>query len=142
MTRQHDDPSVALNEVLSEVINVVQDVKQAYRKVPGTHALHASLDHLSDALRAWAQLLLEQDERLGISPLASMPSVAGRQPPNLWPGAATDEEVRQLIDQHLERLGQHVAAALAPQDDERSRAALASIERGVTVQRNRLREGE
>lgn len=135
-----DDPATALNEVLSEVIDLVQDVKQAHRKVRETHALHAALDQLSVDLRTWAQLLIEQDEALGLSPLDRMPSVAGRKPPNLWPGAATDEEVRRLIDEHLDRLGQHVTAALAAQVDERSRAALAHVERGLLVHRNKLRE--
>jgi DNA-binding ferritin-like protein len=133
-----DDPATALNEVLSEVIDVVQDVKQAHRKVPETHALHAELDQLFDDLGAWARLLIEQDETLGVSPLDRMPSVAGRTPPNLWPGAASDEEVRRLIDEHLDRLEQHVAAALAAQDDQRSRAALSDVERGLLVHRKNL----
>jgi DNA-binding ferritin-like protein len=138
MAPEPDDPAIALNEVLSEVIDVVQDVKQAHRKVPETHALHAALDQLSIDLRTWAQLLIEQDEALGLSPLDRMSSVAGRKPPNLWPGAATDDEVRRLIDEHLDRLGQHVTAALAAQVDERSRAALAHVERGLLVHRNQL----
>jgi DNA-binding ferritin-like protein len=134
------DPVAALNQVLSEVIDVVQDVKQAHRKVPETHALHAALDDLFGDLRTWAQLLLEQDEALGVSPLASMPSVAGRTPPNLWPGDATDEEVRQIVDEHLDRLEHHVAAAVAEQDDDASRAVLADVKRGVLAHRQALGE--
>src|SRR5207302_4547620 len=107
---------------------------------PETHALHAALDQLSDDLRTWARLLIEQDEALGLSPLARMPSVAGRTPPNLWRGAATDEEVRGLIDEHLDRLEQHVTAALAAQDDERSRAALAGVGRGLLIHRKKFGE--
>jgi DNA-binding ferritin-like protein len=121
----------ALNQVLSEVIDVVQEVKQAHRNVPETHALHAALDDLFVALGTWAQALIEQDDAHGLSPLASMPSVAGRTPPNLWPAGASDEEVRRLITQHLERLAQHVAAAQTAQDDEAARGALASIERDL-----------
>ena len=140
MAPQPDDPATALNEVLSEVIDLVQDVKQAHRKVPETHALHAELDQLSDDLRTWARLLVEQDEALGLSPLAFMSSVAGRKPANLWRGDATDDEVRRLIDEHLERLGLHVTAAIAAQDHERSRAALVDIERELLGHRNKLRE--
>ena len=133
-----DDPMTALNAVLSEVIDVVQDVKQADRKVPETHVLHAALDELFDDLGAWARVLMEQDEARGIDALDAMPSVAGRTPPNLWPGAATDDEVRRLIDAHLDRLGQHAAAALAIQDDEQGRSALSTVERGVRAHRETL----
>lgn len=46
MTPAPDDPMTALNQVLSEVIALVAEVKQAHRKVPETHALHAELDQL------------------------------------------------------------------------------------------------
>jgi DNA-binding ferritin-like protein len=138
MAPTSDDPATALNQVLSEVIDLVQDVKQAHRKVPETHALHAELDQLFTDVRAWAGLLFEQDEALGISPLASMPSVAGRTPPNLWPGEAADAEVRTLIDQHLGRLAEHVTAAMAAQDEGPTRAALAEVESGVTARRAAL----
>ena len=118
------DPTAALNQVLSEVIDVVLDVRQAHRRVPETHALHAVLDQLFDDLRDWARLLADQDEALGVSPLASMPTVAGRKPPSRWTGAASDEQVRQIVAGHLDRLGQHLASALAEQQDDRARAAL------------------
>jgi len=138
MPSESDDPAIALNEILSEVIDLVQDVKQAHRKVPGSHALHAELDQLFDDLRGWAGVLYEQDEALGISPLATMPSVAGRAPRNLWPGEPTDEEVCFLIDDHLGLLAEHLGAAIAAQDDGPTRVAMEEVERGVSAHRATL----
>ncbi len=78
-----DDPAAALNQVLSEVIDGVLDVKQAHRRVPETHVLHAVPGQLFDDLGTWARLLADQDRALGVSPLASMPTAAGRTPPHI-----------------------------------------------------------
>ena len=137
---RRDDPTAALNQVLSEVIDAVLDVKQAHRRVPETHALHAVLDQLFDDLRTWARLLAEQDEALGVSPLANMPTAAGRTPPHSWHGAASDEDVRRVVGEHLDRLRQHLAAALAEQHDDTVRAALAEVERGLLVHVRALSE--
>jgi DNA-binding ferritin-like protein len=126
-----DDPAAALNQVLSEVIDAILDVRQALRRVPETQALHAELDHLFTDLRAWARLLADQDQALGVSPLASMSSAAGRTPPSSWHGAASGEEVRRIVSGHLERLGQYLSAARAEQQDDQVRAALSEVERGV-----------
>jgi DNA-binding ferritin-like protein len=133
-----DDPVAALNQVLSEVIDGVLDVQQAHRRVSETHALHAELDQLFDDLRAWARLLADQDQALGVSPLASMPTAAGRTPPHSWHGAASDEEVRRMVGEDLDRLGQHLAAALAEQHDDKVRAALSEVQRGVQAHRRAL----
>jgi DNA-binding ferritin-like protein len=137
---QRDDPIAALNQVLSEVIDAILDVKQAHRRVPETHALNAVLDQLFADLRTWAGLLADQDEALGVSPLAYMPSAAGRTSPTPWHGAASDEEVRRIVGEHLDRLGQHLAAALAVQHDDTVRAALAEVERGILAYRQVLNE--
>jgi DNA-binding ferritin-like protein len=137
---RRDDPAAALNQVLSEVIDGVLDVKQAHRRVPETHALHAVLDQLFDDLRTWARLLADQDQALGVSPLASMPTGAGRTPPHSWHGAASDEEVRRIVGEDLDRLGQHLTAALAEQHDDKVRAALAGVEHGLLVHRRALSE--
>src|SRR3954464_6651968 len=131
-TSSTSDGAVTLNEVLSEVIDLVQEVKQAHRKVPEAHALHAELDQLFVDMRTWAQLVAEHDEALGVSPLAMMPSVAGRKPANLWPGEATDDAVRTLIDDHLDRLEQHLRAVrTGGPDNARLREIVDDIERGV-----------
>jgi DNA-binding ferritin-like protein len=134
------DASAALNQTLSEVIDLVQDLKQARWRVAQSHPLRARLDDLFNDLRSWAQLLIERDEALGVSPLASMPSVAGRTPPTLWSEQASDDDVRQVLGEHLDRLAQHVAAALTEQDDAASRSALAAVERGLMAHRRALGE--
>ena len=130
-TPGHDDPAAAINQVLSEVIDAILDVKQAHRRVPETQALHAVLDQLFDDLRTWARLLADQDEALGVSPLASMPSGASRTPLNPWHGAASNAEVRRIVGEHLDRLAHYLSAALADQQDDNIRAALTEVERGV-----------
>jgi hypothetical protein len=52
----------------------------------------------------------------------------------------SDEEVRRIVGEHLDRLGQHLAAALAEQQDDKVRAALAEVERGLLVHRRALSE--
>jgi DNA-binding ferritin-like protein len=137
---QRDDPAAALNQVLSEIIDAILDVRQAHRRVPETYALHALLDQLFADLRSWAPLLADLDQALGVSPLASMPGASGRTPPNPWHGAASNEEVRRIVGEHLDRLGQHLAAALAEQQDDKVRAALRDVERGVLAHRRALGE--
>ena len=69
-----------------------------------------------------------------------MPTAASRKPPHPWHGAASDEEVRRIVGEDLDRLGQYLAVALAEQQDDKVRAALAEVERGLLVHRRALSE--
>ena len=130
-TSPPEDPAAALNQVLNEVIDALLDVRQASRRVPGTQALHGMLDQLFADLRSWARLLAETDQALGVSPLASMSSGAARTPSNPWYGAASSEEIRRIVGEHLDRLAGHLAAALAERQDDTVRAALTDVQQGV-----------
>src|SRR5258708_18237489 len=98
------DPIAALNEVLSEVIDVVMALRQAHHRVPETHELHAELDQLFSDARRWAELLMDADTARGVSALDYMPSVAGRQRPDLWHGPVADAELRSVVIGQLDRL--------------------------------------
>jgi DNA-binding ferritin-like protein len=137
---ERKDLTAAVNQVLSDVIDAILDVRQAHRRVPETQALHALLDQLFADLRAWARLLADQDQALGVSPLASMSSPSGRTAPNPWRGNASNEEVRRIVGGHLDRLGEHLAAALAVQQDDKVQAALAEVEQGILAYRRALSE--
>ena len=45
-----------------------------------------------------------------------------------------------IVGEDLDRLGQHLAAALAEQHDDKVRAALAEVERGLLVHMRALSE--
>jgi hypothetical protein len=121
------DPMVALNEVLSEVIDVVMALRQAHRKVPETHELHAELDQLFSDGRTWAELLVAADTARGVSALDYMPSVAGRPRPDPWHGPVSDEDVRRVVTEQLDRLAEHLRVALSEQDDDDVRGVLDRI---------------
>jgi len=137
---RREDPATALNQVLSEVIDAILDVRQADRRVPETQALHKMLDQLFADLRTWARLLADQDQALGVSPLASMPTAAGRTPSNPWHGTASNEEIRRIVGEHLDRLSRHLAAALAEQQDDQVRAALTEVQKGIEAHERTLSE--
>jgi DNA-binding ferritin-like protein len=123
---QHD-PMAALNEVLGEVIDLVIALRQAHHRVPETHQLHAELDQLFSDARTWAELAVEADIARGVFPLDYMPSVAGRQRPNLWKGRVSVDDISQVVTQQLHRLRDHLPAALSEQDDDRVRGLLNRI---------------
>ena len=122
------------------MIDAILDVRQAGRRIPGTQALHGVLDRLFADLRTWAELLAEQDQALGVSPLASMSTGQGRTPPNPWHGGASDEEVRRIVGEHLDRLDGYLAAALAEQGDDKVRAALTGVQLGILAYTRALSE--
>jgi DNA-binding ferritin-like protein len=134
------DPMAALNEVLSEVIDMVMALRQAHRKVPENHELHAELDRLFSDARTWAELLMEADVARGVSALDYMPSVAGRQRPNLWQGRVSDDDVRQVVTQQLRRLGEHLTTALSEQGDDRVRNLLDRISTQLQAHLDALRQ--
>jgi hypothetical protein len=136
-----DNPIVAFNQVLSEILDVVQVAKQADRKVQRTHALHRELDQLLADLVAWAAGLMAEDDALGVSALTYMPSQAGRQPRNPWPGAPTDDQVRNVLDGLLGRLEEHLGAALAQQSTDDTRRALFEVAQGLQDHRRVLSGG-
>jgi DNA-binding ferritin-like protein len=135
---QRRDHAAALNQVLSEVIDAILDVRQADRRVPEKQPLHAELDQLLADLRSWARLLADQDEVLGVSPLASMATPASRAPLNPWHGGASNQEVRQVVGEHLDRLGHQLSAALADEQDDQIREALAEVKQGTLAHRRAL----
>jgi DNA-binding ferritin-like protein len=117
----------AVNGVLSEVIDVAMALRQAHRRVPEEHELHAELDQLLSDARAWAESLLEADAARGVSALAYMPSVAGRQRPDLGHGQLSDDDVRRILAEQLEDLARHVHAALSQPEDDHIRDLLDRI---------------
>jgi hypothetical protein len=133
------DPAAELTGVLSEVLDVVADVKQARRKVRANDPLHDELDRLFGDVVNWVQLLAAEEEELGQAPLGSMPSVAGRTPPNLFPGNPTDDEVRRVLGEHLDRLADHLATAADDQRDEGARLVLAGVAEDLADHRATLR---
>jgi len=133
------DPMVAVNEVLSEVIDMVMALRQAHRKVPETHELHAELDQLFTDARNWAELLMAADATRGVSALDYMPSVAGRQRPDLWHGQVGDEDVRRVVAEQLDRLAEHLRLALSEQDDDHLRELLHRISTELQLHLEALR---
>jgi hypothetical protein len=121
------DPMAAVNDVLSEVIDVAMALRQAHRRVPEAHELHAELDQLSGDARAWAELLMEADTAHGVSALAYMPSVAGRQRPDLGHGSLSDDDARRILAEQLDRLASHLLAALSQTEDDHLRDLLNHI---------------
>jgi hypothetical protein len=141
-TPRSSGPAPSLNAVLSDVIDIVQDLKQARRKVPVTHELHRLLNGLHSDLQSWAASLMDYDLATGVSALSTVTSAAGRTPPNLWPGDPSDGEVRDLVVGLLDRIEDHVVAAKGKQDDEDGRQVLSTVQGGILAQKRLFSELE
>jgi hypothetical protein len=131
---------VALNGVLSEVIDMVMALRQAHRKVPETHELRAELDQLFSDARNWAEVLMAADTARGVSALDYMPSVQGRQRPDLWHGPVGDEDVRRVVAEQLDRLAEHLRVASSEQDDDHVRELLDRVNRELQSHLDVLRK--
>jgi hypothetical protein len=140
MTSASHDPMVALNGVLSEVIDMVMALRQAHRKVPETHELRAELDQLFSDARNWAEVLMAADTARGVSALDYMPSVQGRQRPDLWHGPVGDEDVRRVVAEQLDRLAEHLRVASSEQDDDHVRELLDRVNRELQSHLDVLRK--
>jgi len=127
------DAITAVNSTLSEVIDLVMDVKQAEWKVSRTHEIYGELDALLKDLKSWANLLMVEDEQLGSSPLESITSAAGRTAPKLWSGSPTDDEVSRALLEYLDRLSRHLAATQGEQVEKGARELLGNIREEVTA---------
>jgi hypothetical protein len=136
--RGGEEGYVTFNQVLSELIDLIVEVKQAEWKVPKTHELRSELDQLYNDLVRWKTVLGDRDQALGVDPLSFMSSAAGRRLPNLWPGKPTDAEVRALVDEHLGQLEDHLLKVRMGQLDQVSRGILAEVQHGLQTHRGLL----
>ncbi len=105
-------PIAGLNRVLSEIVDVILEVKVALWRSKRTGGLHTELDQLLCDLRGWMTSLGDRDMILGVSPLSFMTSVAGREGPTLWRGDPTESEACSLVGDLLRDMNNHVAAVL------------------------------
>jgi hypothetical protein len=122
-----NDPLAALNQVLSEVVDMAVTTRQAGHAVPRGHELHAELDRLFASARGWAEQLVGVDSAMGVSALAYMTSPTGRLPSGPQPSPGSEEEVGRAVGQQLGRLAAHVRAAMGKQEDARVRELLGRI---------------
>lgn len=123
-----NDPLSALNQVLSEVIDLAVTTRQAGHAVPRGHELHAELDRLFASARSWAEQLVGVDSAMGVSALAYMTSPTGRLPSGPQPSQGSEEEVDRAVGQQVGRLAGHVRAAMGQQQDPRVREVLGRID--------------
>jgi hypothetical protein len=123
-----NDPLAALNQVLSEVVDMAVTTRQAGHAVPRGHELHAELDRLFASARSWAEQLVGVDSAMGVSALAYMTSPTGRLPSGPQPSPGSEEEVGRAVGQQVGRLAAHVRATMGQQEDPRVREVLGRID--------------
>lgn len=128
----------ALNQVLSEIVDVALAASQARHAVPDAHPLHAELGRLFASARSWAEQLVELDSALGVSALEFMASPTGRLPstPQHLPGS--DEEVRRRLGPQLDKLAADVQGLLAGREEDRLREVLDRLAAELQVYRDAL----
>jgi hypothetical protein len=120
-------PVAGLNRVLSEIVDVILEVKVALWRSKRTRGLHTELDGLLCDLTGWTTSLGYRDLLLGVSPLSFMTSVAGRERPTPWRGDPTESEVCSLVCDLLGDMNNLVAAVAGEQTDDPSRRILADV---------------
>lgn len=85
-----------LQAMLDELIDVVQDVKQAHYVVAQRDPFHAELDALFDDLRTWAGELAARSAEAGGS-LGGMTTAAGHRPKALFPRERDDRTIAKAL---------------------------------------------
>jgi DNA-binding ferritin-like protein len=128
-----------LNQVLSEMIDGISEVKVALWRSKRTGVLHAELDQLLRDLARWAHSLGDRDLLLGVSPLSFMTSTAGRASPTLLSGNPTVSEVCRLVGGLLRDVECHVTTVL-DNSDQASRRLLTEVHRGLECHQQALAE--
>jgi DNA-binding ferritin-like protein len=136
------EPTAPAREaVLSELVDLAMQVKQAHWKVPQS-PLHEELDALMVACRQWLGELMDRLASLGESPLGPVTTVAGRRMPPMFPaGPVAEGDVLSFFLEHLAgaaaRTGEHLERVRGTDPD--AEKLLAEILDGLAAHQARVR---